>query len=415
MSVSRSVRAAAAVLLLGAGITCRGGPPVRPLVADDRDRLIALMGGIDAHLLEVQRGAGDPIEPDAVRRHLSGMRDKFERAGALGRTPDTFAARAKEAIEALRELESADWTKANREEGYATLRGLCAGCHRAFAPPLEVETKKPDSFQACGRCHTKVFEEWKETLHAGAWQDPVYRMSAGNPPKHECRGCHSMEPILAREISTDVSYRPVFRPYLHDEGVNCLACHGLSDGSVAAARDLPDAPCRPRRDDRLRSPEFCGACHNPSHGAYDEWKQSKSGKTCTECHTREPGRFTHRMKGVHDADFVRGAIAWAAEAQGGALRVSITNRSGHKLPAEVPGRMLRLRIRIDDREEELLFRRPMKQLVGEKDNRLLPDETRVVARPIGAAKRVRVEIIYQQSLLAMPHQWVVVARWEKDL
>ncbi len=402
----------ASVVSLAALATCTGGaPPPRPRIVDDHDRLIALMGGIDSHLLEIQRSAGDPIEPEALRRHLLGMRDKFERAGALDLPLDTFRARASEATDAIRELEQRVWTRENREDGYGTLRSLCGGCHRAFAPPATVASNTPDTRQACGRCHEAIHRDWQQSLHGRAWVDPDFRMSAGTPPKMECRGCHSMEPILAREISTDVSYRPVYRPYRQEEGVTCLSCHGLADGSVAAARDIPGAPCRPRRDDRLRSPEFCGACHNPTHLAYDEWKRSTSGKTCSDCHAVRDGKFSHRMRGVHDADFVRSGLDWSCRVEGEELRIALTNRSGHRFPAEVPTRLLRVKIRLDDREEEVVFRRPMKAVVSEKDNRLWPDETRVLTRPLAGSKDVRVELLYQQSMFAQPREWIVIGRW----
>ncbi len=52
-----------AALLCLAAASCLGPrvPGVRPLIVDDRDRLTALMGGIDSHLLEIQRAAGDPV------------------------------------------------------------------------------------------------------------------------------------------------------------------------------------------------------------------------------------------------------------------------------------------------------------------------------------------------------------------
>ncbi len=402
----------AAVLCLAAA-SCLGprAPEVRPLIVDDHDRLIALMAGIDHHLLEIQRGAADPIEPDPLRLHVAGMREKFARAAALSVPHEDFGARARRAAGIVRGMEAEPWTPENRDGRYATLRGLCSGCHLEYTPVPPVPAGKPDSWQACGRCHEKAYREWKGTLHEQAWLDPVYRMSAGDPPKLECRGCHSMEPILAREISADVSYRPVYRPYLKEEGVNCLSCHGLADGSVAAARDLPGAPCRPRRDDRLRSPTFCGACHNPSHLAMDEWKRSKSGKTCSDCHALRDGAFTHRMLGVRDADFVRKALEWACEAKDGVVRISLTNRSGHRLPAEVPSRMLRVVITADGREEQVLFRRPNKGIVGSKDNRLWPDETRVLTRPVADPATLEVRILYQQSPFTQPKDWIEIGAW----
>jgi hypothetical protein len=404
----------ASLVFAAALVTCTGGgPPVRPLVADDHDRMIALMGGIDSHLLEIQRGAGDPLEPEYIQKHLTGMREKFERAKTLDLPHATFRGRASSAIDAIAELERRRWTRTDRDDGYAVARGLCAPCHKAYAPPADVPTAKPTTKDSCGKCHPKILEDWQKSLHGRAWTDPDFRMAAGTPPKMECRGCHSMEPILAREIATDVSYRPVYRPYHQEEGVNCLSCHGLSDGSVASSRDVPGAPCRPRRDDRLRTPEFCAACHNPTHLVYDEWKMSKSGKTCTDCHAMRDGKFSHRMRGVDDPDFVRSGLDWSCRIDGGELRISLTNRSGHRLPAEVPTRLLRVKIRIGDAEEEIVFRRPMKPIVGEKDNRLWPDETRVLSRPADGKTPVKVEIRYQQSMFAQPKDWIVIGRWEK--
>ena len=84
------------------------------------------------------------------------------------------------------------------------------------------------------------------------------------------------------------------------------------------------------------------------------------------------------------------------------------------MPAEVPSRTLRLAITIDGRKEELFFRRPPKVIVGTKDNRFLPDETRRFTREVAGAKKVSVEILYQQSPFVQRRGWVVVGRWEKS-
>lgn len=389
------------------------GPEIRPLVAGDHDRLISLMGGIDSHLLEIQRGAADPIDLPYVHRHLASLREKLERARGLEVAHDGFAVRARRAAATVKKLEGEPWTAESREEQYAAVRKLCSGCHVDFTPSPPATAGPADSWQACGRCHERAYKEWKGTLHEQAWLDPVYRMSAGNPPKLECRGCHSMEPILAREITSDVSYRPVYRPYLQEEGVNCRSCHGLSDGSVAARRDLLDAPCRPRRDDRLRSTDFCGACHNPSHLVVDEWRRSKSGKSCVDCHAMREGKFSHRMIGVTDAEFVRKSVEWACDVKEGTLRISLTNRSGHRLPAEVPSRVLRVVVRVDGKEDETLFCRPPKGIVGTRDNRLEADETRVLTRPVPGARAIEVKIYYQQSPFMLPQGWITIGAWRK--
>jgi hypothetical protein len=119
------------------------------------------------------------------------------------------------------------------------------------------------------------------------------------------------------------------------------------------------------------------------------------------------------MRGVNDPDFVRSGLSWSCRDDGRELRISLTNHSGHRLPAEVPTRLLRVKIRIDGKQEELVFRRPMKAIVGEKDNRLWPDETRVLVRPTAGAKEVTVEIVYQQGMFIQPKDWIVIGRWQK--
>ena len=407
--VSAAIRDArfAILLLLLAG--CRETPA--PEVAD---RVVARMGRMDLHLLEVQRAAADPMQPEAIRSHLTALRRELEAAGLLGVDHEDFAPRARRAVKTVRALEEHPWTPDDREDKYATLKSICTGCHSVCGPVVpEPAVPRADSWQACGRCHEKVYREWKGTLHAEAWNDPVFRMAAGNPPKLECRGCHSMEPILERDISTDVSYRPLFRPDRKEEGVNCLSCHGLRGGAVAATRDIPGAPCNPRRDERLSSPVFCGACHNPSHFAYDEWKAGGDSKSCSDCHARKEGKFTHRMRGVHEPDFLKTAVSLACSVADDRLTVALTNRSGHKLPAEVPSRILRVLIRIDDATEELIFRRPSKSTVGLKDNRLLPGEMRRFVRDLKGARSASVEVYYQQSPLVPQEGWAKLAEWSR--
>jgi hypothetical protein len=118
------------------------------------------------------------------------------------------------------------------------------------------------------------------------------------------------------------------------------------------------------------------------------------------------------MIGVEDPEFVRSAVGWSCEIIGDELRISLTNFSGHRLPAEVPTRLLRVLLEIGSTEEEVIFRRPMKAAVGAKDNRLWPLETRLISRPLGGARHARVAIIYQQSMLAPPSQWISLGRWE---
>jgi hypothetical protein len=120
------------------------------------------------------------------------------------------------------------------------------------------------------------------------------------------------------------------------------------------------------------------------------------------------------MAGVHDAPFVRGALGWSCEIREGELRIELVNRSGHRFPAEVPSRTLRIAVDVDGRKEEHFLRRPPKAAVGPKDNRLAPGETRTIRIPAAGARRIKVEIRFQRSPFERPEEWVEMGTWEKS-
>ncbi len=319
----------------------------------------------------------------------------------------------------------------------AVALAVAAGCAtgRGGAPVDLRPWTSRSSWDSCGRCHVAVFDEWRKTLHAQAWTDGVFRMSAGTPPKTECRSCHSMEPVLAGEISTDYSWRPVYRDYNQDDGVGCVSCHLRADGTVAARADHPTAPCRPRRDDRIGTPEYCGACHNPSHDAYNEWKGShyaRDGVSCSSCHSWAVTRaveggppktgYSHAFPGGNTKEFVLRAIHATTRLEGRTVVMRVTNQAGHKFPGEVPTRIFFVQVEPYDAEGNALedavftFKRPFKTQTGVPDNRLKPDETRELRQELpAAAKFVRVSYVWKPSPLVPPAGWTVLERWESEI
>lgn len=419
------------------------GPARGPLCEGDLERLRWLMGENDWHLLEIQRGAGDPMEPEYVRNHVLAMESNLKKVLELKPYADNtklhnYTRTALRMVETMK----GEWTVDNRQEHWDLLKQMCAMCHDEFDPGLNQPPKHAlahltgaSSWESCGKCHTEIYKEWEPGLHAKAWVDPVYRQSAGKPPKLNCRGCHSMEPILWREYSTDVGWRPQYRGYNQNEGVNCVSCHLLSDGSVATGREHPGAPCRPTLDARVTTPEYCGACHNPSHLAYDEWKGSaaaKMGINCRSCHLPEKLRigadgkwkkgFDHTFLGGNSPELVKRAITWECGFEKSELVIKVTNRMAHKFPGEVPSRVFKIRVAFMDengdplRDEYLNFRRAIKGEIGWKDNRILPDETRVIrqAIPDGAAYAY-VHFLFQQSMFMQPKGWIDLGRWESEI
>lgn len=274
------------------------------------------------------------------------------------------------------------------------------------------------SMAACGACHQQVAAEWAASLHRGAWLNQNVRSATHDFALEECRCCHSPMPVL--ENGLDV--RPLFRDFNHDDGVHCLSCHGRSDG-VAAARDVPDAPCRPHRDERLLRVEMCQPCHEPTHQAFAEYRTSiacSDGVRCVDCHMPEREDGSGRSHGPHggmNAEFVQKALRWSCAIEGRELVVALQNRTGHKFPGEIPSRSFVLRVDLGDREPiRELLRKPWKR-EDRADNRLLPDERRVLryALPDGVAPAdVRVRLLFQSLPLVPEANAFVLGDWRGD-
>jgi hypothetical protein len=283
----------------------------------------------------------------------------------------------------------------------------------ATEPPIHLRIDLP-SLAACGPCHAQVYEEWAASLHRSAWTNANVRSATRDFAIEECRSCHSPMPVLEHSLVE----RPLFRGFNHDDGVHCLSCHGRADG-VAATRDVADAPCRPRADARLSQAELCQPCHEPTHQAFSEYRQSRAfatGKLCADCHMpeRDDGGRSHGPHGGLNAAFVRRALDWECRIENGEVVVVLRNRTGHKFPGEIASRSFLLWIDVagEPALRELL-RRPHK---GEAraDNRLLPDEVRVVRQPLPAGTApadVRVRLLFQPLPLLPVEQSFVLGDW----
>jgi len=292
---------------------------------------------------------------------------------------------------------------APRERNQRTTLSLAALLCGAFLASPQEDERPPHeridvpSVAACGGCHERVVREWSESLHARAWTNANVRAATDDFKKKSCRPCHSPRSIF----ETGLERQPAFRDFNQLDGVHCLSCHGLSDG-VAAARTLPDAPCRPRREPRLLQADHCYPCHQPTHHAFDEYRTSDAfalGIRCVDCHMQERPDASGRSHGPHggmNAGFVRRAIAWEARRVDAAIEVKVRNRTGHKFPGEIPSRAFVLHLELEGREPQtLLLRKPFR---GEEraDDRLRPDEERTFRFPVPAdAGAARLRLLFR--------------------
>lgn len=138
----------------------------------------------------------------------------------------------------------------------------------------------------CGNCHVEKQTEWKETVHAGAWQG----LQASDHAATECEGCHTVNELGntttepgGYESTQDARY----------EDVQCESCHGpgLTHVSSPTQSNIPLAPLSVGAD----LTTGCGECHQGTHHPFvEEWSQSAhanlagftaTNESCQPCHT----------------------------------------------------------------------------------------------------------------------------------
>ncbi|HVA47929.1 MAG TPA: multiheme c-type cytochrome [Pirellulales bacterium] len=198
----------------------------------------------------------------------------------------------------------------------------------------------------CRGCHEQVWREWQTSYHSRAWSDdPVQAAFQHFGFDRRCQSCHA--PV--RELVMDVSAPIELRADDPASGVDCLSCHGLAEGGIAAARTIADAPCRPREVKGFGGSRACGACHQ---AIYQDWHESRyrtASKECQSCHMpavaeRAHGR-NHVCLGGHDLNLIRSAAKLSCRRDRDELVVSATNHAtGHNFPGERHNRVLYLQV-----------------------------------------------------------------------
>lgn len=207
--------------------------------------------------------------------------------------------------------------------------------------------------QDCRRCHAQVWDEWSRSRHAESWTSEVVQASFRHFGfDRKCESCHAPEPLLGSSFLSD----PVLRPAGRESGVDCISCHALADARVAGGRDLPAAPCRPRREPLLADSQVCGVCHVAIYGDWQRTRYAAEGKTCQGCHMRTAsGKISHACTGSRDAALLRSGIRMRARLETDLLRVAVTNHgTGHNYPGERHHRLLLLEVMQYDATGELV-------------------------------------------------------------
>lgn len=279
-----------------------------------------------------------------------------------------------------------------------------------FAPaPPPAEPQRFTSSTQCRECHAEVYAEWEVSWHAQSWTDPDVLALSEDFSNTDCIDCHAPRPIF----ETGVGNRVLPRSSRRAEGVDCIACHALPGGGVAATISNPAAPCGPVSKRELQRVELCAVCHD-QHKTVEQWRGSRypdQGIDCLTCHMPyrdgDPGRGRHHtMHGGHDMELVRAAVDVRGRREGEGWVIEIENvGAGHSFPTDERSRAADLFWRplaAEDAEPEpwrhaYRFRSPYRYEVDVEDNLLLAHEVREVPLE-GADAAGAVEVAFYYKL-----------------
>jgi len=219
-------------------------------------------------------------------------------------------------------------------------------------PPTPAEPLVLHSSAQCLECHPGVAQEWQDSHHAFAFENPEVRKLSNDFGNQECIACHAPRPVLSFEPGERVLARASDRGL----GVDCLSCHAHPDGGVGTSNPRPreDAPCRPLTVPRMASVEHCASCHN-QHGTVDQWRaapEALKGDSCLQCHMpqafRAGGRsgFDHTYLAAHDLGALQSAVTlrggWDASGPWAEL---VNDGAAHNFPTDERSRAADLQVR----------------------------------------------------------------------
>lgn len=194
--------------------------------------------------------------------------------------------------------------------------------HRAntsSGAPLEFHAF--EGSQICSACHTDIYNQWRSSMMAYSWDDPIYRgmlkmasEASEGQLNNFCTGCHSPIGLTSGKIN-DHAVRSTEKESSPLPGVDCESCHtlnaktGLDNGAFVLAPDSENpikygprsdavSPYHATQQSTLHTESaICGTCHNVTHPfnnvpierTYDEWLESpyaKENVQCQDCHMK---------------------------------------------------------------------------------------------------------------------------------
>ena len=220
------------------------------------------------------------------------------------------------------------WLQPNRSSLEGDLQAMPFYPSRARTSSGILEPQMFTPAEVCGGCHSQIYAEWKSSVMALSWEDPIYRalmtkasQATGGKTDKFCFGCHTPIGLTTAKAQASTEDEGWVAP-----GIDCESCHNINDTSgkdnaayvLSPTLEGTSVKYGPRTD--AESPfhataysalhtrsEFCSTCHNVTHPfngvpierTYDEWLESpynEAGVQCQDCHMT-PGPFVSRNPG----------------------------------------------------------------------------------------------------------------------
>lgn len=312
------------------------------------------------------------------------------------------------------------------------LNGSAEGSGKASASDVQQINEQ------CASCHAEIADEWRASMHKGAWVDPVFQKAYAIENVAFCRGCHAPEA------------NPASEPGAAEQavGVACTTCHVQEEGSIVGARAAPAgaAPHPVFVDARLSTTKACVGCHQfnfpgekmPMQDTANEHARSSFATSeCQACHMpmaassagakKKPHR-SHRFAVLGDAAMIQSAAKVSASRSSGRM-IEVTVAAGavgHSFPTGDMFRRLEVRAEAVDEANNVVARaepvflgrtfidRPRDNDAAPAFHRTEGSDTRVpppgagpprvaglsFSKPVGDA-RVRWRVLYQRMGSAM--------------
>lgn len=259
----------------------------------------------------------------------------------------------------------------------------------------EIDRKGYTSSEVCSYCHVDIYNSWKHSLHALAYDNPIFMtayrhayLETKGEAKEYCLKCHT--PTIYDTGDTDVEL-PLTR-----EGITCDFCHTVEDVDLSNIKEPfkldvggeKRAAMRQFKRPYVDTPgahvatytkwfnksELCAPCHELTNlkglktgATYTEWKGSKyaeAGVQCQDCHMSPvPGKpvdpsvktpkantipdhsLSHNLEQMQEAVDLN--ILKAERTMGGRymVEVAMTNtKAGHNIPTGAPARRLHVEV-----------------------------------------------------------------------